>query len=125
MVLIRTRSVPLRRRRGRSCFFPPISDEVPLGSGEQGVLDLGQSLPLELLRGPLDLIEGLLLAFESVDRLLNARDRISFVVLEDETDMGHGIFISFFGSLVTKRRANGANLPCHSLTGKWTGRNFW
>lgn len=53
---------------------------------------------LELLRGLLDLIESLALALELVDPLLGARDRISFVVLEDETDMGHGIFISFFGS---------------------------
>ena len=89
------------------------------------MLDLGQSLPLELLRGPLDLIESLALALELVDPLLGARDRISFVVLEDETDVGHGIFISFFGSLVAKQRANSTNLPCHSITGKWTGgKNF-
>jgi hypothetical protein len=65
---------------------------------EQGVLDLGQSLPLELLRGLLDLIEGLALALELVDPLLSARDRVSLVVLEDETDVRHEIFISFFGS---------------------------
>jgi hypothetical protein len=92
---------------------------------EQGVLDLGQSLPLELLRGPLDLIESLALALELVDPLLGARDRISFVVLEDETDVGHGIFISFFGSLVAKQRANSTNLPCHSIPGKWTGGKFF
>ena len=47
------------KTQGEVLLFPPIGDKAPLGSGELGVLDLGQSLPLELLCGPLDLIEGL------------------------------------------------------------------
>src|SRR5215210_6493215 len=116
MVSMRTRSLPLRRGRGRLWFPPPISDEAPLGSGEQGVLDLGQSLPLEPLRGLLDLIEGLQFAFELVDPLLGAGNGISFVVLEDETDVGHGTFISLIEVLLAKLTAHGSSLPrslCH------------
>jgi hypothetical protein len=58
MVLIRTRSLPLRRRE-RLCFSPPISNEALLGSLEQGMLYLGQSLLLKVLCSLLDLIEGL------------------------------------------------------------------
>src|SRR5918992_486833 len=116
MVSMRTRSLPLRRGRGRLWFSPPISDEAPLGSLEQGVLDLGQSLPLEPLRGLFDLIEGLQFALELVDPLLGARDRVSFVVLEDETDVGHGTFISLIEVLFAKLTAHGSSLPrslCH------------
>jgi hypothetical protein len=123
MVSMRTRSLPLRRGRRRSCFSPPIrDDEALLGSLEQGALDLGQSLPLELLRGLLDLIEGLaLLALELVDPLLSARDRVSLVVSWRMRRMWGMGFLSPSSVLIAKQRANSINLLGFAITGKWTG----
>jgi hypothetical protein len=114
----------VKARQAEILLFPP-DQRRRSAAGlflEQGALDLGQSLPLELLRGLLDLIEGLaLLALELVDPLLSARDRVSLVVSWRMRRMWGMGFLSPSSVLIAKQRANSINLLGFAITGKWTG----
>jgi hypothetical protein len=60
-------------------------------------------------------------ALELIDEFLGARNRISLVVLEAETDLGHGGFqSSFFQFLSNEERMRVVYLTAAAITGKWT-----
>ena len=116
---MRTRSLPLKRRRPR-VFPPSVRYEASLSFGEQGPFDLGQGLLLEPLHSPLDLVEGVALPFEVVG-LPSGGEGVALVVFEDDADAWHGLGLLRFAA---SRGADTANLPRYAITGKWTGRKI-